>query len=200
MAPPTQVEVSITSTSQVMDFDNFPPIALPKITLNGNPFPAPQGPNSRIPCGFQVAVIDSTKDMTDPASIITNEAASVPIDQDNLWATTYQGLYDWIASDILTSGDVQNQLVFVASFGLDANMPPTPEALEQLIQRGAGRQIQEWVTSVDPGSMGGDFISYPANYILIGNSAYGYGEGTEMYDSGSSPITSTAMATLDNPV
>jgi hypothetical protein len=200
MAGPPQVEVSITTTSQVMDFNNLPPLALPQITMNGNAFPPPDTSHvSQVPCGFQVVVIDSTMDMTDPASILANAAASLP-QVDGSWTMTYPGLYDWLVTWVLSAGNVEEQLVFIVSFGMDANAPPTPDALEVLLDRGAGPKIQTWETTVDAGSMGGDFISQPANYILIGGSGYGYAEGFEGFDNTAGKAVTTVNATLSNPV
>lgn len=198
MTPPAQVEVAITTSSQVMDWGSLPPPQPPKITMNGQPLSTPgavRGPN-----GWQLVVIDSSEDMTNPASIVSNEYTYLN-SNDGLWGDTYQWMYSQLVSQLLSSGNIDQQLVLMASFGLDADMPPTNDAYEAMLGLGAGSQLQHWETSVETGSQGGDYIAHPANYILIGYAAFGYGQGWERFDGpGSNPVTSALTVTLNNPV
>ena len=196
MAGPTQVTVEIVTTSQVIDKWNDP-AQPPKITMNGNPFPEPAPPATAT--GWQLVVLDSSMDMTDPASIRYNEFLDVFADDNGNWVDTYQYTYSNIVRQVLLSGDPESQLVFLASYGLDANAPPTTDALGYMLGAGAGQQLQTWERSVDVGSESG-WTSYPACYIMIGGSSYSYGEGHEVYENpGTSPVTAQLSVTLNNP-
>lgn len=193
---PTDVAVSITTQSQVTAVwqqSGTPP----KITFNGNPFPTPSRP-ANFTTGFQVVVLDPAGNLTDPSSIRSNEYVMLYNDNGN-WSSTYGWMYANVVKQILTSGNPDQQIVIVASFGLDANMPPTTDALELFLKLGAGSQLQTWETSVDTGSQSGDWVGFPANYVLIGMPQYGYGEATEQFDNpGGNPVVTTVQATLSN--
>lgn len=153
-----------------------------------------------MPCGIQVVVIDSTKDMTDPASIVSNTWQFLGYDLNYSWYDTYPRMWDGLARQLLSSGNIEQQVVLIASFGLDVMGPPTAAGLEQLMLRGAGTQLQQW--GLAPfASEGGYFVQFPANYALIGNTGYGFGEGTDRFDytGESSPLTTTISATVSNP-
>jgi hypothetical protein len=195
---PATVELSITSTSQVISNPNQP-ATLPKITMNGNPFPQPQQPGWAT--GFQVVVLNAAMDMTNPAAIISNRLIPVT-GQGTNWMSSYQWAYDAIVFQLLTSGNINQQLVFIASFGLDANMSPTTGALQWLIDTGAGPVVQDWVTHVDRGSEGGSWTQQPANYILVGYSSQNYGQGNEKFQKqwGGNPLSTNLTVTLQNVV
>lgn len=194
---PSQVEVVITTQSQPMSWSDLPAPQAPKITLNGEPFPVPSG-GIQFVSGYQVAVLNAFEDLTNPASIISNEYVYLASD-DGAWSTTYPWLYENVALQVLSSGNPEAQVVFVVSFGLDLEAPPTNDAYEQLLARGAGPQLQDWeVSATDRGSMNG-WVGNPANYILIGGSAFEYGGGSEAFGSGVTPLVTTATATFSNP-
>ena len=198
MAGPTEVTVEISTSSQIMSWSNLPKPTFPKITLNGQALPAPSW-DPQIPSGFQVVVFDATQDMTNAASILSNQYLQLSA-PDGGWEDTYPSLYAGIVTQVLTSGNIDQQTVLVVSYGLDANMPPTNDVLGLLLNLGAGPQLQKWETSVDVGSEGPDFISQPVNYVLIGGTSGGYGEGTEKYDGpDTNPVDTTVTATLGNP-
>ncbi|MDQ3936009.1 MAG: hypothetical protein M3340_15415 [Actinomycetota bacterium] len=193
MAGPAQVTVEIVTTSQVIDKWNDP-AQPPKISMNGEPFQQPAPPATAT--GWQLVVLDSSMDMTDPAAIRYNSFLDLFADQNGNWFDTYQYMYDNIVRQVLLSGDPQTQLVFLVSYGLDANAPPTTDALGYMLGAGAGQQLQTWERSVDIGSEGG-WTSFPACYIMIGGSSYSYDQGHEVYsDQG----TATLSVTLNNPV
>jgi hypothetical protein len=194
MAGPTEVTVEISTSSQQMTWPNLPQPSFPTITLNGQPLPQPEWKPSE-PSGFQVVVFDSTQDITQPASILSNQYFQLYA-PNGLWADTYQYLYRGMVTAVLTSGNVEAQIVLVASYGLDVNMPPTNDALGLFLGLGAGPELQKWETSVDVGSEGG-FVGNPGNYILVGETQNGYGEGTEQWDyPGTSPVETTVTATV----
>jgi hypothetical protein len=192
----SQVAVEITTTSQSQKAWQ-PSGTGPKITMNGNPFPQPRGTNPGFSSGMQVAVLDPTMDITSPAAIRSNVYLMLP-DVNGSWMSYYQGMWNRLASQIYVSGNTLQQIVFVATFGFDVNAAPSAEALELLIELGAGPQLQHWYTSVDVGSQSGQWVAFPGNYILIGQPQYGYGEGYEVYQVGGDPVTTSLSATLTN--
>jgi hypothetical protein len=197
MTPGQQVTVSISTYSQV--YQTYPSSGQPpKITLNGNPFPQPRNQPPNFGTGAQLAVLDPTKDITSPAAIVSNQYLPV-ISQGGSWMTSYEWMWANAVRQLLTSGNPDAQIVILATFGLDANMPPTSDALAMFLPLGAGPLLQQWETSVDVGSQSGNWVGFPANYILIGNPGYGYGEGTEAYQAATqNSITTSAQATLTN--
>ncbi len=198
MPGPAQVDIEIVTTSEYMEKYNSASPQPPQITMNGNPFPTPKYPPS-IPSGWQVVVLDSTMDMTDPASIRFNQYIPLIPDSSGFWSDTYQWTYDDIGRALLSSGNLDTQLVFLASFGWDMNAPPVAFQLQQFLDMGGGAGAQTWETSVDRGSEN-NWVGEAGCYILIGGSSYDYGEGHEVYEyPGTSPVTATLQVTLDNP-
>ncbi len=192
----SKVAVEITTTSQALG--KWQPSGTgPKITMNGSPFPQPKGGNPNFPSGLQVVVIDPAMDITSPASIRTNQYTQLP-NVNGSWMSYYQGMWNRLVSTIYTAGNISQQIVFVSTFGMDVNAAPNAEALELLLELGAGPQLQGWWLHVDVGSQGGGWVGQPGNYILIGQPQYSYAEGYEVFAKGSSPITSTLQATLTN--
>lgn len=186
MAPAT---FGISAYSQVMPTYQSPS-KVPTITVNGNPFPQPPNPPSN-GSGFQVVVLDATMDLTSPSAIRTNQYAYL-YDDNGSWMSVYPYMYANIVRQILSAGNPQTQIVIVASWGLDANLPPTNDALELFLDLGAGKDLQTWETTVDVGSQSGQWTGYPAAYILVGNPAYSWGEGAEDYERATSGDSVTA--------
>jgi hypothetical protein len=201
MAAPAQVAVSITTSSQsIQNWQQLPPPQPPEITLNDVALPPPSDSPPYQPVGAQVVVFDSSQDLTDPASIISNQYQIVANMQGN-WYESYRWMWDDVATQVMSSGDTEQQVVILATFGLDVEMTATAATFGLCLDRGAGGQLQQWglLPSV---SEGGYYIEFPANYVLIGNSGYGYGEGYEIFEyntQDSSPLTTTLQATIDNP-
>ena len=198
MAPPTQVVLEITTQSQAMNYNT--PAQPPQITMNGTPIPSPANPPNS-PTGYQIVIINSAEDYTNPASILTNEYIQLfPQDGTTWWASTYQYMYAQLLFAQLSAGNVEQQLVIIASYGLDNNMPPTNDGYQMFLGIGAGATLQNWETHCDAGSMGGptNWVNQPANYILVGLSSNGYGQGYEKQEAGTSSIQSTLSVTLDN--
>ncbi|HEV2814776.1 MAG TPA: hypothetical protein VGW10_16085 [Solirubrobacteraceae bacterium] len=195
----SEVKVAITTTSQQQKTPGSTG-APPKITMNGNPFPTPQGPPSgpwpNFSSGLQVVVIDPTLDITKPAAIRSNKYWPLP-NRDGDWMSYYHAMWDHMASQIYTSGNTSQQIVFVATFGMDVNAAPAAEELELLILLGGGPQLQKWWTSVDVGSQSGQWVARPGNYILVGQPQYSYGSAPEVYQTGN-PVSTTLNATLTN--
>jgi hypothetical protein len=85
------------------------------------------------------------------------------------------------------------------SFGLDNNMPPTTDCYQYLLEQGAGATLQLWEKTADSGSQVANstsWTSFPANYILLGGTAYSYGGGYELHEQGD-PVTSTLTVDLE---
>lgn len=201
--PIQKVEVSITTTSVFRTYDGGPPIATPKITLNGNPLPAPKSP-AYTPTGLHLVVLDAHKDMTKPESILRNEYILIAPDHGK-WTSTYANDWAKLVRDILLVGDVNAQIVFLATYGIDANMPPTNEAIQVLFELGAGPKLQHWGCNSIPGKPSDDpgtYVEKPVNYVMIGYSSYRYGQGYEAFDGpgGQGPVTTNLTATLSNIV
>jgi hypothetical protein len=193
-----QVQIDVTTQSQQIS-SGTDPAQVPAITLNGNPLSA--ATNKPVTAsGWQFVVLDSAQDMTQPASVVSN--LYTPLFADNGGWGDWEAMYDIMLTQSLTSGNTGSQIVIVSSYGLDSNIPPTNPGLEMLLGYGAGPQIQSWLNTpnLDIGSEGGDWTSFPANYILIGASSLGFGLGTEAFELGDTqPITSQATATFANP-
>ena len=197
MTPGQQVTLEIVTTSQDMQ---TPPQSgtPPKITMNGNPVPDPKGGGPYYATGLRLLVLDPSMDITNPTSIRSNQYIGVS-PQDGSWMTSYHWAWAGVVRQILTSGDPDQQLVIMATYGFDANMPPDSAALQILMGLGAGPQLQTWETTVDVGSQSGSWVGYPANYVLVGNSSYGYGQGTELFQRATgSSVETTVQATLTN--
>lgn len=189
-------KINITTSSHAFNFSNpFPPATVPKIVIDDVTLPPPRSAPGT-PTGYQVLVFDSTKRMSDPTALLANEYACVyPSGNTNSWMDTYQGAYEYICSIILNAGNVDQQIRIIASFGLDKNMPPTNDALGLMLQSGAGAQLQYWEQHCDTGSQVGNntsWVAFPASYILLGASAWGYGQGFETYLSTAGTATLAA--------
>ncbi|HVT10985.1 MAG TPA: hypothetical protein VHE55_01855 [Fimbriimonadaceae bacterium] len=188
----SSVNVEIVTSSQVINYPFKSPGTPPKITLNGQTIPSPGQLN--FPTGFQIVVFNSVMDITSPAAILANNYQFVvPYGDTSSWAQTIQYTYAGIVETILTAGNTNNQIIMLASFGLDLNMCPTNEALSTLLNYGANSKLQYWDTHADCGSQVGNstsWTSFPASYIMIGGSGWGYGNGYETL------LTSAGQATL----
>ena len=197
MAGPSEVALDIVTTSQQIASWKTPATP-PKITMNGNPFPAPsQG--TATSSGFQLVVLDASKDMTDPASIRVNAYFPLYSDSSGYWSDTYAWTYNNLGRYLLAAGDPETQLVFLASYGWDNNAPPTSFMLQQLLDIGAGPLVQGWTLHTDAGSEAG-WISFPCAYVLVGGSSYEYGLGHEAFTfAGNDPVTAQVSVTLGNP-
>jgi hypothetical protein len=177
MASPAQVVFEVSTTSEQINSWEGAGQA-PQITMNGEPFGALAQPG--LPSGFQVLALDATGDLSSPDGIMLNEYVFLQNDGGQ-WGSTYEWMYSQMIGMLLNAGNYEHQLLFLASFGLDVNMPPTNDGLQFLLERGAGSGLQTWETAGNPGSQEGAWISSPASYILVGNLAYAYGQGTEAY-------------------
>jgi hypothetical protein len=203
MARPAEVVVEVATSSQVVPGGaSRPNPQLPVISLNGTQIPQAEGPTNELPSGVQVVVMNASGDLSDPANFITNNLNIVWADQNNYWYTTYRYMWDNVANQIYGSGDPQQQVVIVATYGMDVGMFPTPDIVELLLSLGAGPQLQNWINTPSP-SESGDWVDYPADYVLIGSSSLGYGLGTEEFDTnpseGQAVKTSVSVTLQNNP-
>jgi hypothetical protein len=191
-----QVEIAVNTQSQPIP--NVQEAAtVPTITLNGNAIAAP-GNKPYSPSGWQLVVLDSAVDLTTPAAVLSNFYAPIPEDGGS-WGD-WEAVYDIMLKQVLTSGNLGMQIAIMATYGIDLNQPPTNSGLQMMFGFGAGAQLQSWITTaIDAGSEGGGWTQYPTDYILIGASALSYGNGTEVFESGTSPLKTSATATFANP-
>src|SRR3954466_344941 len=200
MARPTEVVVEVATSSQPVSGATRPNAQPPVISLNGTQIPQAQGPTNEFPSGVQVVVMNAAGDLSDPANFITNKLNIIWADQNNYWYTTYRYMWDNVTNQIYGSGDPQQQVVIVATYGMDAGLFPTPDIVEVLLSLGAGAQLQNWINTPSPSESGG-WVDYPADYVLIGSSSLGYGQGTEQFDTNPSegtPVKTTVSVTLQN--
>jgi hypothetical protein len=183
-----QISIAMSTSSQVMNWYPTPPwlpaAQPPTIKVNGLAIQPSNPPSS--PTGFQIVIFDITQTIPTPASILVNQWLQVyPAEEtNNSWWNTYESIYFGIVNNLLLYGNPENQLVVLASYGLDANMAPDNDALEFLMNDGAGQQVQTWVKTCDPGSQVGNstsWVSFPANYLFVGFGNIGYGRGSEIY-------------------
>ncbi|HKP91469.1 MAG TPA: hypothetical protein VJT75_16000 [Thermoleophilaceae bacterium] len=201
MADPPQVTIEITTQSQTMEFGSLPQPQPPSITLNGAPLPAPSQP-SFLPSGFQVVILDKTQDITQPAAIMSNEFQQMVV-VDDQWGAYYQYMYEHVIKQLLTSGDPNNQLVILASYGMEGNAPPPNDACQTFLELGANGQLQQWIVdAVDAGSQEGNALTaWPVNYILVGAPDFTFGQGTEIWQSapsGQQSVKSQLSVTVGN--
>jgi hypothetical protein len=198
MAGPSEVTLQVSTTSQQIAKWSAP-ATVPKITMNGNPFPTPSHGIPGLSSGWQLIVLDSTMDMTDPASVRVNQYFPLYANDAGYWSQTYQWTYNAIGRFLLAAGNPETQFVILASYGWDNNAPPVSFMLQQLLSIGAGPLAQKWTMNSDAGSEVG-WVSFPCAYILVGGSAYEYGLGEEAYQAnGNSPVTAQVSVTLHNP-
>ncbi|HEX8647869.1 MAG TPA: hypothetical protein VF715_13290 [Thermoleophilaceae bacterium] len=197
MAGPSEVTFQVSTTSQQIPKFNTPP-TVPKITMNGNPFPTPSRGIPTNSSGWQLIVLDSTSDLTNPANIRVNQYFPLFASDSGYWTQTYQWTYNSIGRFLLAAGNPETQFVILASYGWDNNAPPTSFMLQQLLNIGAGPLVQNWTMHSDAGSEVG-WVSFPSAYVLIGGSSYQYGLGEEDFQfKGNSPVTAQASVTVHN--
>ncbi|MCB1045359.1 MAG: hypothetical protein KDC35_20625 [Acidobacteria bacterium] len=201
MSAPQQVKFVVTTQSQVMNFNDLPKPLAPVITINGVELTLKNPPT--YPTGYRITILDAASDYTNPATVLYDACSEVyPDGNTNQWASTYTYVYDNMVRAILSYGNTNQQLVIVSSFGLDNNMPPTNGAYQELIETGAGSQLQNWVLHNDTGSQVGNstsWVSFPANYLFLGLSSLAYGQGFEVYQTnGQSAVNSSLTAVLAN--
>lgn len=201
MARPTEVTIDVSTSSQpIPGTPPFPNAQVPTVTLNGTEIPQPEGPTERFPSGVLVVVANAAGDLSDPANFISSTLNIVWPDANNYWYTTYRYMWDNVANRIYGSGDPQQQVVILATYGMDLGIFPTPDAVELLLTLGAGAQLQNWINTPTPSESGG-WVDYPVDYVLIGSSSLGYGQGTEQFDYAGNeqqPVKTNVSVTLQN--
>ena len=140
-----------TTSSQAVTATSTP--VPPVITVNGSnvqPEGSPEGPS-----GFQLLVYDTTQTIGTSSSILVNQWLPVyPNGTD--WTATYGQVYVDLNNFLLLSGNPNNQLMVLVSYGLDRCMGPSFAAMQMLFNYGAGAQLQNWMSglSVVPPSGG----------------------------------------------
>lgn len=192
--PPTAEFVINTTSEPMATFQDAG--QAPTITVNGAPFA--QLPTPGFPSGFQILIMNAAGDLTSSDSIWLNQFIMCQ-ESGGSWSPMYSYMYEQLVGAVLTSQNIEQQLIILASFGLDVNMTPDNDALGLLLPRGAGPQLQEWASVPDPGSQGGGWVASPASYILLGGPSYGYGDAWETFVA-TVPATATLSVTLQNNV
>jgi hypothetical protein len=201
MARPPEVTVSVsTSSTPIPKQSPLPNAQVPAIMLNDVEIPQASGPTVEYPTGVQVVVMNASGDLSDPSNIISNRLNIVWPDQSGYWYDTYRNMWDNVANQIYGAGDPQQQVVIVATYGVDLGMYASPDAVELFLSLGAGPQLQNWINYPEP-SESGDWVDYPADYVLIGQSSLGYGQATEQFDTTpgeENPVKTSVSVTLQN--
>ena len=193
------VPLVITTSSRMIQYSpNMGGAQLPSITLGGQALTPSQ--SQTWPTGFQMVLLD-VRGTVGPDDVRLNKYYYLAAGDGGSWMQTYVWTYQRMLHDILVSGDPDNYLLILASYGLDNNMGPTDVFLRMLFSAGAGTTTQNWLTHSNPGSQagGGTWVAYPANYIFVGYSPsyYGLAKG-ELYETGDyqHPVSSTLSITL----
>jgi hypothetical protein len=201
--PMETVEVVVTTSSQVMQYHALPKPQPPRITMNGQPVGQISQP-PYMPTGWQMLLLDPTKDIKTPAAVLANIYIQLsPASGSNYWVSTYGYMYNRMVKTRLVSGNYEQQIMILASFGLDLNAPPNSDALNLMLDYGAGPQVQYWETHCNAGSQvanDNSWTSFPANYIFVGTSSMGYAQGAEVFQTAQSgtSVQSTLKTTLSN--
>jgi|SRR5271165_1869351 len=188
-----QISIAISTSSTQMNWPNLPPLQYPTMTVGG--LAIPPYSDTGFPNGFWLVVFDVTKDIPTPASFLVNECFGIPQDGSGSWALLYDSMYASIVTTLLSAGNPANQLVILASYGLDMDMAPDNDAYALLLSYGAGPQLQEWVSGCDPGSMSA-WVGIPANYLFVGFGGAGYGGGSEIYQQSFPSVSSSLNLAL----
>ncbi|HEX8682290.1 MAG TPA: hypothetical protein VF707_08260 [Ardenticatenaceae bacterium] len=198
----TGVPLVITTSSRMIQYSpNMGGAQLPSITLGGQALTPSQ--TTTWPTGYQMVLLD-VEGIVGPEDVRLNKYYLLPSDPNggNSWWQTYVWVYQQMLHDILVSGNTDNYLLILASFGLDNNMAPTDAFLNMLFGAGAGKTTQYWLTHCDIGSQAGNatsWVSQPANYIFVGYapSYFGMARG-ELHETGdyNTPVNSTLSITL----
>lgn len=194
------VPLVITTSSRGIQYSpNMGGAQLPSITLGGQALTPAQSPTW--PTGFQMVLLD-VRGSVGPDDVRLNKYYPLYSSGDgSSWMQSYVWVYQRMLHDILVSGDPDNYLIMVASYGLDNNMAPPDAFVRMLFSAGAGKTLQYWLTHCDIGSQagGGSWVAFPANYIFVGYSPsyYGLGKG-ELHETGDyqHPVNSTLSITL----
>jgi hypothetical protein len=175
LRPRIRPRLSVRTSSVEMSGGGMTPE--PPVVILGDDL-APQAPPATA-TGFQVLILGASGRLGSD-SVLFNRYFTVPAAPD--WTETYGRMYDEMAAAVVESGVFTGGNVLVAvSFGLDRFMPPSPAFNALLLRAGAGDELDRWQQGAfSPGSMaGGGWISYPANYVLVGIIGDGPRTGTE---------------------
>ncbi|MEU0472327.1 hypothetical protein [Streptomyces olivaceus] len=155
------------------DVDKVSP-APPDISIGGNPINHPSVASS--PAGVQVVTLSgyTAKDVQ------LNRYYCLR--KERTWLDAWKDMWHEVTGDLKAYSRLGNILV-VATFGLDSNMPPTDEAISQLRAAGAGDVLmKKWVERCDPGSRAGNptsWVDHPRAYALVGKFGSEPNDGTE---------------------
>lgn len=193
------VPLVITTSSRSMQYTNpMGGAQLPSITLGGKALTPSQ--TTTWPTGYQMVLLDVSGPVG-PEDLRLNKYYTVNPNSGSSWMQSYVWTYQRMLHDILVSGNPDNYLLILASYGLDNNMAPTDVFVRMLLSAGAGKTLQNWLTHSDIGSQagGGTWVALPANYIFVGYSPsyYGLAKG-ELYEVGDyqHPVNSTLSVSL----
>lgn len=199
-----EVPISINTWSQPISIP-WPAPKPPEIRLGSELLLPAQKPSS--PSGFQLVLLDPTEDITQPSAIRANEyVCFFSKDNTHQWVTTYNYTYAQVVTVASISGNPFDNILIVASFGLDAGMAPTNAFLRLLLAAGAGRGVQAWEHYPDIGSQVANpdsWVSRPANYLFVGVPGLPFDNPFgEVYDLAESetPVSSSLQAAIPRSI
>lgn len=162
----------------------------PIITINGKGIKPASPPLS--PVGFQAIILSNNGNVPD---VLYNKYFS--LDSSSVsWMSNnyYPKLYQTMTEELYKSEfNQKNNLLILCSFGLGANLCPTPPFYEYLKLNGAGARLEYWEKNCDPGSQMGNhdyWMVSPVNYILASLLGNGPNVGIELYERSSSYVES----------
>lgn len=149
----------------------------PTVTLTSQSAPLQPAYLPGSACGYQVIVLDG-EHLADEQAVAFDAYFTVP--NTRYWFPAYIGMYDDIAA-ALQPYQSSRYCAALASFGLDSNMYPSPNALEALRGFGAGPGLDQWRENCDPGSEGNtsDTWTHGGAYVMAGFGASSPGDAVE---------------------
>ncbi|MFD1674179.1 MAC/perforin domain-containing protein [Alicyclobacillus fodiniaquatilis] len=171
--------LTIYTASNIISWPYVDSPVTPTITLGEQLVPNEPAATA---CGYQVIVLDSAK-LSDTSAVLFNRYYTLPKVQS--WGQVYPNMYNEMLTDLKNNNLVKNGNVLVlASFGMDNDMPPTNAMFGFLESAGAGETVADWINNCDPGSQVGNnysWVSFPVVYVLVGMFNSGPGTGVEFF-------------------
>jgi hypothetical protein len=142
--------------------------------------------------GFQVVVTDG-RNPSDPSAVLLNRYFVLP-DTVPVWRSEEEGrqLYAEIRDAVQPLAQPSNLLI-VASFGMDLQVPPTQDVLSLWRRFGAGNALDAWKR---PAPLPPGHENMPCNYILAGYGGSSPGRAAEKFELGT---TAQLEATVSPP-
>ena len=168
--------LSVQTWSTNLPLKPEPGAHAPVVTLEKNLQP-PQEPAS--PSGVQAIIIDGTD--ISPSGVRFDQYFSIPYGSS--WSVSAPAMWDAVTKALTESpANETGNLLIIATFGLDnTHMSPSSSFYAFLQQAGAGQALTDWMNSTWDTDDEGNWVTWPAAYILVGFLGAGPGTGIEVY-------------------